>query len=467
MIAFLIIFSGIFGAHGQTPVPNDVPSAAPPAEISKIIVEDDDDNHVTPMGPTPTIMVQDVSHRVPSVEQRLERLENTVSQLRLNNTVTSPSSETKFAAASVKQTFTGLGPSASKIYHQPAATIWGLSSEFMSFSERHGRDSTGAHNTNRLNVTSLSPTLAARLHRRVLFNSQILFENGGSEASNTVTLQKGQVVVLAAYADWLADDRQEMGIRFGHQLVPVGWVNTLNEPVTYHGVLKPELERELIPSTWHENGISLWVNRARAEIQAGVFNSLNASGYKGETFLAGGRSHGQNAPAEDLMSVVRIHTKGKYVLFGGSIVAGQSAQRADSYMHGTFNIAELHSLIRFRGFELFGQMAQGQLDDADSISVVNGTVVGSKAKGYSVQLATCLWKSQQRVWSFIRHSDYDLHDHVPDAMARDNSLHKTTTTVGMSFYPLPNWVVKADYAFKKSAAQDEEDEFNLGTSISF
>ena len=428
MTAILIILSGILCAHAQAPVTATNQSttleAAPP-----------------PVSPAPEVSDSDPI----SVQQRLEKLENTMAQLRVDNTISTHSTATKFTAAMPKQTFTGLGPAASKIYYQSAATNWGLSSEFLSFSERHGIDSTGAPNVNRLNVTSLSPTLSARLHRRVLFNSQILFENGGSEASNTVTLQKGQVVLLMAYADWLSGDRQEMGVRIGHQLVPVGWVNTLNEPVTYHGVLKPEMERELIPSTWHENGVTLWINRARAEIQAGVFNSLNAGGFKGETFLAGGRSHGQTAPAEDLMSVVRIHTKFRHVLFGGSIIAGQSAQRSTSYSHGTFNIAEIHTLLRYSGVELFGQMAQGQLDDAAAISVVNSTVVGAKAKGYSLQLAACLWKGQQQAWGFIRRSDYDLHDQVPDAMVRDNALHKTTTTVGLSFFPLPNWVVKADY----------------------
>lgn len=417
--------------------------------------------------PTPEIMVQDVSHRVPSVEQRLEKLENTISQLRINNTVETPTLETKFTPARPKQTFTGLGPAASKIYYQPAATTWGMSSEFMSFAVRHGRDAYGARNTDRLNVTSLSPSLAARLHPRVLFNSQLLIENGGSETSNTVTLQKGQVVVLQAYAEWLGDDRNELGVRIGHQLIPMGWVNTLNEPITYHGVLKPELERELVPSTWHENGVSLWVNRARADIQVGVFNSLDASGFKGETFLAGGRSHGQNAKAEDFMYVVRLNAKAENLLVGASLGAGQSAQGGDSYMHGTFNLGEVHALLRFRGFELFGQAAQGQLQDADSISVVNGTVMGSKAKGYSVQLATSLWKSKQPVWVFGRHSKYNLHDQVPSGMAQDPGLEKTANTFGVSYFPLANWVVKADYAFKKSSEQNEEDEFNVGTSISF
>jgi hypothetical protein len=423
-------------------------------------------DHVSP-APTQEILVQDTSQRVPSVEQRLEHLENTINQLRTNNTISTPTFESKFTPALPKQTFTGLGPAASKIYHQSGPTTWGLSSEFMSFAIRHGRDSTGSQNVNRLNVTSLSPTLGVRLHRRALFNSQILFENGGAEASNTVTLQKGQAVVTQAYVDWLADNRHEMGVRIGHQFVPIGWVNTLNESVTYHGVLKPELERELIPSTWHENGVSLWINRSRAEIQVGVFNSLDASGLRGETFLAGGRSHGQNAKAEDLMTVVRLHGKGKNLLVGSSVAAGQTSQGGDSYMHGTFNIVEAHSLLRFRGVELFGQWAMAQLKDADSISVVNSTAMGSKAEGYSLQLATTLWKSKQRVWVFARHSQYDLHKEVPINVTRNSSLNKTTNTLGLSYFPLPNWVVKADYAFKKSAGQNDDDEINVGTSISF
>lgn len=369
-----------------------------------------------------------------------------------------------------EETFTGLGPSASKIYFtRDLNVVWGVTADFLSFVDRRGLDSTGNREVDRANVASLSPSLAARLHQRVLFNSQLLVENGGSESSNTVTLQKGQAVVLQAYVDWLGNENQEFGLRIGHQLIPIGTVNTSQESLTYFGVLKPELEREIIPSTWHENGVAFWFKRPTAEFQIGVFNSLNAQGFRGSSFLAGGRSNGQNAPADDWMGTFQFQLKGPIAEFGGSLAAGQSAQRVAAYRHGTFAVGEMHIRLKpTRRAELFLQLAQGQLVDADAISVMNSTVLGERARGASGHLALELWRDrQQSVWFYARHSKYDLHDRVPGGLARDNTLNKTQTTLGLSYYPIANWIMSADYAFKRSSARDEEDEINLGTGLSF
>ncbi len=371
---------------------------------------------------------------------------------------------------SPEQTFTGLGPAASRIYFSGKDRVaMGMTADVLSFSERRGLDSSGNPNVDRLNVAGLAPVIAVHLHKRVVFNSQLLFENGGAESSNTVTLQKGQAIVLQAYVDWFESEKRNFGVRIGHQLVPIGTVNTTQEAITYFGVLKPEIERELIPSTWHENGISFWVRRPQAEFQIGVFNSLNATGLRGDSFLAGGRSHGQNAPAQDLMGTARVRIQGSFAELGGSIALGQTAQRNVAYRHGTFGVGEMHLRLKpARYIELFLQTAQGQIVDADSISVVNSTVMGERARGASGHLALQVWRTpQQSLWLFARHSRYDLHDRVPEGFARDESLNKTTTTIGASFFPLPNWVVKADFAMHKSSAQDEEDEFNIGTGLSF
>lgn len=374
-------------------------------------------------------------------------------------------------AAKANETITDLGPAASKLYFLPNTNgpIFGMQAEFLSFGDRRGLDSSGAKNPDRLNVATVAPVLGLRLHKRVLFNAQILFENGGAESSNTVTLQKGQAVVLQAYADWLENEKQEFGVRIGHQLIPIGTVNTSQEAATFFGVLRPELERELIPSTWHENGLSVWARRPSADLQLGLFNSLNAQGMRGETFLAGGRSNGQNAPAQDYMATARIKIKLPVATLGGSIAVGQSAQSNIAYRHGTFGVGEAHAKLNLtQRLELFAQFAQGSLMDADSISVVNSTSMGSKAKGLSGHLAfQVLHGKEQQLWLFARHSHYDLQDHLPTGFTRDNSLNKTQTTLGISFFPMPSWVVKADYAFKRSSAKDEEDEFNLGTGLSF
>jgi hypothetical protein len=40
-------------------------------------------------------------------------------------------------------------------------------------------------------------------------------------------------------------------------LVPMGFVNELHEPRSSTGVFRPTVERNLIPTTWNENGAGL------------------------------------------------------------------------------------------------------------------------------------------------------------------------------------------------------------------
>ncbi len=208
------------------------------------------------------------------LNSRLQKLESTLEQLRSEKTVW----DGPGPLLTINNSRTQLGPAASKIYFAPEAS-WtlGLSSELFSFQK--AEDS-------RANVMNVAPVLAFRTHRRLIFNSQFLFENGGSESRNTITYQKGQSVVQMAYLDWLLNDEGDVGLRVGHQLIPIGLTNTSGEPVNYLSVLRPELERELIPGSWHENGLSLWVDRPRADIQIGLFNSLEAVTFAAKLSLA-------------------------------------------------------------------------------------------------------------------------------------------------------------------------------------
>ncbi len=354
---------------------------------------------------------------------------------------------------------TQLGPAASKIYFHPESD-WqvGLSSELFTYQEAQ---------VDRANVLNVAPVLAFRPHRRVIFNAQFLFENGGSESSNTIAYQKGQSIVQMAYVDWLTSDKAEAGLRIGHQLVPIGWTNTRNEPVTYLSVLKPELERELIPSSWHENGLSLWVDRPRADLQLGIFNSLDARGFRGETFLASGRSQGQNAAATDLMGVFRLNAKNDWFLMGASIAAGNSAQKDPALRNAGFALFEVHGRARWNRLELMGMAARAQLDDSEAISIYNGTTMGASANGNSVQAAFNFLKKDKALWLFVRQSKYNLQASVPQGFTADKTLDKTATTAGLSFFPIPNLVFKGDYAHKQNAAGQKENEVSFGVGVVF
>jgi hypothetical protein len=396
--------------------------------------------------------------------ERLKILEEKVQQLQMEKS-SAPNSIK--ALKDPAQSKSELGPAASKIYFEKES-IWqlGMSSELFTYQEKKGAEGTDAA-VNRSNVMSVSPTLGFRLHPRLVFNSQFAFENGGSESSNTVTLQKGQSIVTQAYVDWLSNETGQSGLRIGHQLIPVGWVNTRNEPTAYLSVLKPELERELIPSSWHENGLTYWVDRPRADVQFGIYNSIDASKFQSSSFIAGGRSQGQNAKADDVMAAVRINTKFDWFLLGGSMLFGNGAQGNPALRNANFNLAELHTQLKWRRFEFFGMLARGQVNDAEAISIVTGQTISQMARGYSAQLAYDLLGGDRKLWLFNRYSRYNLNEQVADGYNTNSELDKAALTYGLCYLPLPNLTFKVDYTFRGNAAGTATDELALGLGIVF
>ncbi len=110
-----------------------------------------------------------------------------------------------------------------------------------------------------------------------------------------------EVFVEQAFVNYSVGDN--ISIRGGLMLVPMGIINEFHEPTTFNGVERPSLENKIIPSTWREIGIG--VNGRFSNIslsyQAYIFNgfkSTEADGeeiiglLKGDSGLRGGRQKG-------------------------------------------------------------------------------------------------------------------------------------------------------------------------------
>ena len=96
---------------------------------------------------------------------------------------------------------------------------------------------------------------------------EIEFEHGGSGGAIEKEAEEGgeweaetekggeveleQFWVQKSFADWA-------NIRFGHIVLPFGLTNAHHEPLNFFTVYRPEGERTIIPSTWHQTGISFW-----------------------------------------------------------------------------------------------------------------------------------------------------------------------------------------------------------------
>ena len=106
------------------------------------------------------------------------------------------------------------------------------------------------------------------------FNSQwvlgaeIEFEAGGTgsayEIENTengeyeMEVEKGGEVALEQFHITRLI-HPAFNVRAGHLIVPVGLTNEHHEPINFFGTSRPEGETTILPSTWHENGIEVFV----------------------------------------------------------------------------------------------------------------------------------------------------------------------------------------------------------------
>jgi len=136
----------------------------------------------------------------------------------------------------------GMGPAASKVYTvKRGLSIGGYAegyySKFVEDKTRSNRDS----------ADFLRAVLyfGYKFNDWILFNSEIEFEHASTAA--TKSSSSGEVSVEFAYLDFLLSEYANA--RAGVVLIPMGFLNEMHEPNTFFGVLRPEVETRIIPST--------------------------------------------------------------------------------------------------------------------------------------------------------------------------------------------------------------------------
>ena len=143
-----------------------------------------------------------------------------------------------------------LGPAAGKVYGIDKGLSIGGYGElyYQSFTHPHADGMAGDESEPRnaeLNLERWVMYLGYRFTDKIVFNSELEIEGGNSSKA-------GEAEAEFAYLDFALS--KPFGLRAGELLIPVGLTNEYHEPVVFHGVLRPDVESYLIPTTWHENG---------------------------------------------------------------------------------------------------------------------------------------------------------------------------------------------------------------------
>jgi len=394
-------------------------------------------------------------------------------------------------ALTLKSKF-GLAPAASKIYDlSQGLSIGGYGEGYYTNLVSDKGDS-----ENRADLLRTVLYTGYKFTDNILFNSEIEFEHATTEG--TETSGGGSVSVEFAYLDFLL--RDWANLRAGLVLVPMGFINEIHEPVSYFGVHRPEIERQIIPSTWRENGVGIHGTLyEQVDYQAFVINGFNAEGF-GSSGLRDGRQKGNRALAEHLAFVGRLDwTPINQLLIGGSVYHGNSGQNQDISVNGTVSnytvgipdtpttVWEVHAQYENYGLHLRSLFTMAEIGDSGDLTAALGPVgaigggtgqlsageaIGGEMLGVYGEIAYDLMPlffpdSEKTFEPFFRYSYYDTQRDMPSGFSSDKSKEIEIYTVGFSFQPISRVVIKADYRNRSAKSGGLPDEFNLGMGFVF
>lgn len=271
-----------------------------------------------------------------------------------------------------------------------------------------------------------------------------------------------EIYTEQAYVEYSKSDA--FNLRFGTLLLPVGHINLYHEANTFNSVQRPQTDTVIIPSTWRENGVGLYGKKDNWEYHLYIVNSVSEG--IGETGLRGGRQKASKADSHHAAYVgnLNYHFKSDTML-GTSVyqgrVNGTSSKAAISLyeVHG-------HTMWNNWGFKFLA--AKATADKAEEFNQEHSANLAEELYGnylevfYNINL-----KRDEKLIPFFRYEKVDTQGTVVDGMTKNQSLDKIYNVIGLSYKPLANIALKADYAKVMTGAENGADEWNLGVAWQF
>ncbi|HAP67075.1 MAG TPA: hypothetical protein DCQ99_04565, partial [Nitrospinae bacterium] len=264
-----------------------------------------------------------------------------------------------------------------------------------------------------------------------------------------------------------------------------------HEPTVYNGVSRPDVELNIIPSTWRDIGVMAYGSMGGLKYDVALVNGTRANSFTNSTWIRSGRQQGAKVNADALASLVRINYEPLTdLLVGGTYYSGKADEGKggdedkSTDKEGTVNLWEVHGQYQLKGLQLRGLYARGSLDANDNFKTDTSLKkVGKEVEGWYVETAYDIMsfiksESEMSLSPFVRYEAYDTNKEVFNGQTRDKTLDRRVITAGMGFKPHPNVVIKADYQLKDTASSLSEgkgtnldenkiDQFNLGVGFIF
>ena len=346
-----------------------------------------------------------------------------------------------FTLVDTEKSYSGMGPAASKVYFSKNPLSIGGYGEMFYANPDNGDDYA--------DVYRFITYFGYKFNDWIVLNTEIEFEHGANAEDG------GEVVVEFLYLDFLLS--QEANLRLGHVLAPMGLINQRHEPTLFNTVQRPDIEKYLLPSTWHENGALVYgrFDSANIEYTAGVINALNVN--NANTIAPNGswiRSArlGSSANASfDPAFVGRVDYTGINGLMAGvSVYYGDGSNLKNDAINDvsglTTTMFDIHATYENGPFSAYGLYTQTDLDGAEKL----GSSAVEKASGYYANASYDLSSAvgiDYKLPIFAQYENYNPVEKTVDGLNED-TFQTEIVTIGLNFFPADQVVLKADYAMR-------------------
>ena len=335
----------------------------------------------------------------------------------------------------------------------------------------------------------------------LVLNSEFELEHGSTSKS-------GSASVEFMTLDFLL--KKEFNIRAGLVLLPMGFLNEVHEPPFYYGSSRPQVELQIIPTTWRENGAGIFGSfdlggAGDLDYRVYAVNGFDAKGFTDEG-LRGGRQKGSKALSDDWAFVGRfdydMNALVPGLVFGGSVYAGNAGQnqqitrcvafcdnsglspgdpvpvpdKQSFDIPDTFvTLYEVHGEYYRYGLKLRGLFAQAFVNNAGRLSRALGAgsdasvakqMLGGYAEiGYDV--LPLFTETEMSLQPFFRYEHVDTQYRVASGFSKNEALDYDLLVMGVNFLPIPQVVIKLDYRDFHGTQGERADEFQASIGFVF
>lgn len=294
-----------------------------------------------------------------------------------------------------------------------------------------------------------------------------------------------EVFVEQAFVNYAVGDN--ISLRGGLMLVPMGIINEYHEPTTFNGVERPAVDNAIVPTTWREIGVGVTGRFSEASIgyQAYIFNgfksTVNEDGdvtgfLKGSDGLRGGRQKAVKSTVDSPTFSTKIEYYGLPGLrlgLSGYFGKTQAADDVEDIEGANIGVSMvgLDARYAYQRFTARGQFIYASLSDTEAYNTLTSRDLGSTMMGYYGEVAYNLLslEKQQRLFAFARYENYDTHSDTDGALLRNDAYNRTDLTTGLSYHIAPGVVLKGDYQFRDNNVSNGnvDNRLNFGIGVWF